>query len=46
MPRIASRCARTVQARLHTIGHLFEKRYHPILVDADQHLLQLLGYIT
>ena len=33
--RIASRYARTVQARLYTTGHLFERRYHSVLVDAD-----------
>jgi REP element-mobilizing transposase RayT len=45
MLRIASRYARKVQATLHTTGHLFEKRYHPILVDEDAYLLQLLRYI-
>jgi putative transposase len=45
MLRIAGRFARTVQRHLHTTGHLFEKRYHPILVDADQYLLELLRYI-
>jgi putative transposase len=45
MLRIASRHARAVQARLHTTGHLFERRYHTVLVDADQYLLELLRYI-
>lgn len=45
MLRIAGRYARTVQSTLHTTGHLFEKRYHPILVDADAYLLELLRYI-
>jgi putative transposase len=45
MLRIAGRFARTVQRHLHTTGHLFEKRYHPILVDADRYLLELLRYI-
>lgn len=45
MLRIAGRYARTIQAKLHTTGHLFEKRYHSILVDADAYLLQLLRYI-
>ena len=42
---IASRYARRVQAQLQTTGHLFEKRYHPVLVDADEYLLTLLRYI-
>lgn len=45
MMRIAGRYAHTVQRRVHTTGHLFEKRYHPILVDADEYLLELLRYI-
>jgi REP element-mobilizing transposase RayT len=42
---IASRYARTIQAAMHTTGHLFEKRYHPVLVDIDAYLLELLRYI-
>lgn len=45
MLRIASRYARTVQSRLSTTGHLFERRYHALLVDADSYLLELLRYI-
>lgn len=45
MLHIAGRYARTIQAALPTTGHLFEKRYHPVLVDADQYLLELLRYI-
>jgi putative transposase len=45
MLRIASRYARTVQKRLETTGHLFERRYHTILIDADAYLLALLRYI-
>jgi putative transposase len=45
MLRIAGRYARTIQSALHTTGHLFEKRYHPVLVDADEYLLELLRYI-
>ena len=45
MLRIAGRYARTVQAAMRTTGHLFEKRYHPVIVDADEYLLQLLRYI-
>ena len=45
MLRIASRYARTIQQRFYTTGHLFERRYHSILVDADECLLELLRYI-
>jgi REP element-mobilizing transposase RayT len=43
--RIASRYARTVQTRMATSGHLFERRYHCVLVDADNYLLTLIRYI-
>lgn len=42
---VAGRYARSVQARLQTTGHLFEKRYHALLIDADEYLLTLLRYI-
>jgi REP element-mobilizing transposase RayT len=45
MLRIASRYARSVQRRFQTTGHLFERRYHAVLVDADEYLLELLRYI-
>ena len=45
MLRIAGQYARMTQARLLTTGHLFEKRYHPILVDTDAYLLELVRYI-
>lgn len=45
MLQIAGRYARTIQATLHTTGHLFEKRYYPVLVDANEYLLELLRYI-
>ncbi len=45
MLRIASSYARRVQLRLKTSGHLFERRYHASLVDADKHLLAVLRYI-
>ena len=45
MLRIAGRYARMIQAGLHTTGHLFEKRYYPVLVDVDEYLLELLRYI-
>jgi len=43
--RIASAYARSVQLRLETTGHLFERRYHAVLVDADSYLVTLLRYI-
>src|SRR6185295_6439746 len=43
--RIASPYARMTQARLDTTGHLFEKRYYPVLVDTDAYLLELLRYV-
>jgi putative transposase len=43
--RIASRYARFIQARFGTTGHLFERRYHAVLVDEDAYLITLLRYI-
>lgn len=43
--RIAGVYARRVQRRLPTTGHLFERRYRSVLVDADAHLLRLVRYI-
>lgn len=45
MLRIAGRYAWTIQRRIHTTGHLFEKRYYPVLVDVDAYLLELIRYI-
>jgi len=45
MQRIGTRYARAVQARLSTTGHLFENRYHALLVDVDRYFLGLLRYI-
>lgn len=45
MLRIASRYARAVQSRLATTGHLFERRFHAVLVDGDSYLLELVRYI-
>lgn len=42
---IASRYARTVQLRFDTTGHLFERRYHAVLVDVDRRLLAVVRYI-
>jgi REP element-mobilizing transposase RayT len=43
--RIAGRYARRVQRTLETSGHLFERRYHAKLVDANAYFLTLLRYI-
>lgn len=45
MRRIASGYARAFQVNRNTTGHLFEKRYHCVLVDADAYLLELIRYI-
>lgn len=45
MQRIGSQYARTFQSRLKTTGHLFERRYHCLLVDVDSYLLELVRYI-
>jgi putative transposase len=45
MMRIAGRYARATQKRRATTGHLFERRYRAILVDADCYLLELIRYI-
>lgn len=45
MMRVAGRYARLVQRRFRTTGHLFEQRYHCVLVDADEYLLELVRYI-
>src|SRR4051812_8639065 len=41
MRDIASGYARAFQLKRATTGHLFENRYHAILVDADAYLLAL-----
>jgi putative transposase len=43
--RVAGQYARITQSRLQTTGHLFEKRYYPVLVDVDQYFVTLLRYI-
>lgn len=45
MREIASNYARAFQQNLDTTGHLFERRYHATLVDADAYLLELVRYI-
>lgn len=42
---IAGRYARRFQWHIGTTGHLFERRHHAILVDADRYLQVLLRYI-
>jgi putative transposase len=42
---VAGQYARRIQAALQTTGHLFERRYHAVLVDTDAYLLELLRYI-
>lgn len=45
MQRVGSRFARAIQRELRTTGHLFENRYHALLVDADNYFMELLRYI-
>jgi REP element-mobilizing transposase RayT len=45
MLRVASQYARRVQSHLQTTGHLFERRFHDKLIDADEYLVTLLRYI-
>lgn len=45
MLRIGSGYARTVQLRLETSGHLFERRYHASLVNTDRYLLAAVRYL-
>lgn len=45
MQRITARYARWFQSTLPTTGHLFERRYHALLVDADSYLLEVVRYI-
>jgi REP element-mobilizing transposase RayT len=42
---LASRYARTIQSRLETTGHLFERRYHGALIDVDRYLLAVVRYV-
>lgn len=45
MQRVASQYARFLQRRHETTGHLFERRYHAVLVDTERYLLDLVRYI-
>jgi len=42
---IGTRYARSVQARVPTTGHLFQNRYHALLVDVERYFVALLRYI-
>lgn len=45
MQKLASGFARRIQKRIPTTGHLFERRYHAVLVDSDRYLVALVRYI-
>jgi REP-associated tyrosine transposase len=45
MQRIGTRFARAMQKKMRTTGHMFERRYHALLVDVDGYFLELLRYI-
>jgi REP element-mobilizing transposase RayT len=45
MQRIGTRYSRAVQARIPTTGHLFQNRYHALLVDVDRYFVALLRYV-
>lgn len=45
MQRIGTSFARHIQKSVPTTGHLFENRYHALLVDVDAYFLELLRYI-
>lgn len=45
MLRIASRYACKLHLRTSSGGHLFQRRVHAVLVDAEEYLLELLRYI-
>jgi len=45
MSFVASQYARSTNRKLGRSGHLFERRYHAILVQADEYLKELIRYI-
>ncbi len=45
MQRLATRYARYFQKGIGTTGHLFERRYHAVLVRADEQLLAAVRYV-
>jgi len=42
---VGTRFARAIQGRVPTTGHLFQNRYHALLVDVDRYFIALLRYI-
>ena len=42
---VASQYARSTNKKINRTGHLFERRYRPILVEADSYLKELIRYI-
>jgi REP element-mobilizing transposase RayT len=45
MQRLAMRYSRHIHRDFGQVGHLFERRYRAVLVDADSHLKSLVRYI-
>jgi putative transposase len=45
MQRIGSRFSRAIQRKRAKKGHLFQNRYHALLLDVDEYLPQILRYI-
>lgn len=45
MRQVASEFSRAMQVKMSTTGHLFERRYHATLVDANSYLLELVRYV-
>jgi REP element-mobilizing transposase RayT len=46
MQRLNSRYARAFNRRHERVGHLFESRYHAILVERETHLLEVARYVV
>jgi REP element-mobilizing transposase RayT len=45
MQRLSSQYARRVHRRAGELGHLFQQRYHALLIDPDMYLLRLIRYL-
>ena len=45
MQRLSSQYARRVHRRAGELGHLFQQRYHALLIDPDVYLLRLIRYV-
>ena len=45
MRLVASRYARSTNRKMQRSGHLFERRHHLVLVQADRYLKKLVRYI-